>query len=166
MASLERNSSVAKKQYTRPPPSHRHAAPSAPWPWINLHDEIDTVQLASGAPPIPPLCDHDNCGGCWRGYPQSRFPNWTVSQVRRSGILNAVRNYDRAQTCKIYHVDVDNGGLFQDAGVISVTEEDQDAFWGKLIKGEVRQNSILYLTALHLHHPFVMVFVDADSGFN
>jgi hypothetical protein len=59
---------------------HRHAAPSAPWPWINIHDSksrppalptldlmshlihflttaVDQVQLASELPPVPPLCD-------------------------------------------------------------------------------------------------------------
>ncbi|KAK7441983.1 hypothetical protein VKT23_016261 [Stygiomarasmius scandens] len=143
MTSLGRNPSFARNQtsdYTRPPPSHRHAAPSAPWPWINLHDEIDAVQLASGAPPIPPLCNHDNCGGCWRGYPQSRFPNWTSSQVRRSGIYKAVHDYSREQTCDVYHVDVDNRGLFKDAGIISVTEENKDEYWEQLTRGERPNN--------------------------
>ncbi|KAF5343049.1 hypothetical protein D9758_011150 [Tetrapyrgos nigripes] len=143
-----------KNKYARPLPSHRHAAPSAPWPWINLHDgkplclrvlaphphfkaEIDPTILSSGAPPIPDLCNHENCGGCWRGYPQSRFPNWTDSQVRRSGIYKAIHNYRKELTCTILLVDVDNKGLFRDSGEIGVTDEqkDIDDFWEKLTKG-------------------------------
>ncbi|KAK7441992.1 hypothetical protein VKT23_016270 [Stygiomarasmius scandens] len=126
--------------YTQPLTSNRHAVPSAPWPWINLHDEVDAHQLTSVAPPIPPLCNHDNCGGCWRGYPQSRFPNWTSSQVRRSGIHKAVHDYNREQTCKIYHVDVDNRGLFNDAGITSVTEESQNEYWEQLTREERPDN--------------------------
>lgn len=29
---------VYQKENQIPTPSHRHAAPSAPWPWINIHD--------------------------------------------------------------------------------------------------------------------------------
>jgi hypothetical protein len=36
------NSHFFPKEYQKenkiPTPSHRHAAPSAPWPWINIHD--------------------------------------------------------------------------------------------------------------------------------
>ncbi|KAJ7757026.1 hypothetical protein B0H16DRAFT_1662496 [Mycena metata] len=99
----------------RPPPSHRHNGPSAPWPWINLHDEIDPLQLASPAPPVPPPCDHTSCDGCWQGYPQSRFPNWTPSQVRRSRIHKAIADYNNDPSI-IHYVDVDSNGFFTDSG--------------------------------------------------
>src|SRR2546421_71712 len=111
-----------------PNPSHRHAAPSAPWPWVDLNDgisrnnllsallthclislplfstEVDPEQLNSELHPIPALCDHRDCGhDCWKNYPQSRFPNWTRRQVKKSKILKAVEEYDRALPCKLYY---------------------------------------------------------------
>ncbi|THU97656.1 hypothetical protein K435DRAFT_662456 [Dendrothele bispora CBS 962.96] len=134
-------SSPGNLPYTRPPPSHRHAAPSAPWPWINLHDEIDAKQLKSGAPPIPPLCEHgDECDRCWKGYPQSRFPNWTKSQVERSGIHDAIHNYKKTKSCRVHRLDVDNKGRFTDAGMKVVSEDDSDTFWEDLTKGKLPDN--------------------------
>ncbi|KAJ7590510.1 hypothetical protein C8J56DRAFT_933090 [Mycena floridula] len=120
----------------RPVPPHRHSGPSAPWPWINIEDEVDAVQLGSPLPPIPPLCDHETCGGCWRGYPQSRFPNWTPSQVKRSQIQNTIENYNRDIPAKIYHVDVDQRGHFTDSDRFGITEEGKDVFWEKLIRND------------------------------
>lgn len=71
-----------------PAPSHRHAAPSGPWPWVDLDDSIDQVsapliemqfllfilaekeQLDTPMPPVPPPCPHIDCNRCWAGYPQ------------------------------------------------------------------------------------------------
>ncbi|KAI3608815.1 hypothetical protein WG66_003813 [Moniliophthora roreri] len=128
-----KKSGLKSESYTRPPPSHRHSGPSAPWPWINLHDEIDATQLASPLPPIPELCKHEDCGGCWIGYPQSRFPNWTPSQVRRSRIHKAITEYRHEIPCKIYSVNVDTKGYFTDAGEQLVSAENQDEYWDFLI---------------------------------
>ncbi|KAK0460693.1 uncharacterized protein EV420DRAFT_1533668 [Desarmillaria tabescens] len=136
MSSLRRRIQPANHGFVprRPPPSHRHSGPSAPWPWINLNDEVDGEQLGSEAPPIPELCDHVDCNGCWKNYPQSRFPNWTPSQVRRSRILYAIKDYDRDIPCTIHHVDVDDRGYFMDSGKHEATEETKDSFWGVLIR--------------------------------
>ncbi|KAK0194621.1 hypothetical protein F5146DRAFT_925341 [Armillaria mellea] len=135
MSSLRRRIRPASHEFVlkRPPPSHRHSGPSAPWPWINLNDEVDDEQLKSQAPPIPPPCNHVDCNGCWKGYPQSRFPNWTPSQVRRSRIHYAIHD-NQAKTCTIYHVDVNDHGFFIDSGTQVATEQTKDDFWKHLIQ--------------------------------
>jgi hypothetical protein len=142
-----------------PAPSHRHAAPSAPWPWVDIQDgqscmttgphdillvlfflsylEVDPVQLASPLPPVPPPCDHILCGGCWKGYPQSRFPNWTRDQVARSKIAEAVI---KRNPCTIYHVDVNSEGFFTDAGEISADDSNTEETWDIMIHTKVRIN--------------------------
>ncbi|CAA7269923.1 unnamed protein product [Cyclocybe aegerita] len=117
------------------PPSHRHAAPSAPWPWVDLEDEVDKKQLESSLPPIPEPCDHTTCGGCWPGYPQSLFPNWTEEQVRKSKIRKAI--YENQRTCVIRLVDVDNNGLFTvPSGLeeITSTEKNKAETWDSILK--------------------------------
>jgi hypothetical protein len=85
-----------------PLPSHRHATPSGPWPWMDLESE------ETNFPPNISPCIHENCEICprWLGYPQSHFPNWTPDQVVRCKIASAIT--DRQHSCKIYHVDVTN----------------------------------------------------------
>ncbi|KAF9048217.1 hypothetical protein BDZ89DRAFT_1057791, partial [Hymenopellis radicata] len=117
-------SEIALKLHNRPPPpSHRHSGPSAPWPWINLTDEVDFVQLGTELPPIPDFCDHSDCEGrCWKDYPASRFPNWTPSQVAKSRIVN------------VYIVDVNVRGLFLKADTETIREENKQAFWEYIIR--------------------------------
>ncbi|KAK2460772.1 hypothetical protein APHAL10511_007242 [Amanita phalloides] len=108
-----------------PPPPYRHAAPSAPWPWIDIHDLIDQDQLRSGAPPVPEDCDHKSCQGhCWRNYPQSRFPNWTPGQVKKCKIRAAIKDYDRRLPCRIYLMDVTQNGIFENAGILDMIDEE------------------------------------------
>ncbi|KIK67894.1 hypothetical protein GYMLUDRAFT_256709 [Collybiopsis luxurians FD-317 M1] len=101
-------------------------------PWIDIHDDVDPEQLNTPLPPIPPLCDHNNCGGCWRGYPQSRFPNWTPDQVERAGISEVIRNYDRHATCTIYYANVDTGGFFTNDDKEVIGEGNKDEFWKRI----------------------------------
>ncbi|KAJ7291167.1 hypothetical protein C8J57DRAFT_1043706 [Mycena rebaudengoi] len=124
----------------RPPPSHRHNGPSAPWPWINLHDDLDAGQLASPLPPVPPPCDHKTCDGCWKSmgssaacYPQALFPNWTPSQIQRSRIHRAISEYNKTIPSTIYYVDVDSTGFFTDSGKLVAREETKSDFWDALI---------------------------------
>ena len=139
-----------------PPPSHRHAAPSAPWPWVDIEDgacsterrstitliilltEVDPVQLECPLPPIPPPCDHKTCGGCWTGYPQSLFPNWTPRQVEKCKMRSAIDDYRRDIPCKIYHVDVGEDGFFKDAGVEVAGESNKSEIWQRIIHSTVR----------------------------
>ena len=64
------------------------------------------VELAVDAP--------DNAE--WSGYPQSLFSNWTPSQVKKSGIANAIKVKHEGSGCVIYYLDVNNNGVFQQQG--------------------------------------------------
>ncbi|KAF8639226.1 hypothetical protein AX17_001711 [Amanita inopinata Kibby_2008] len=113
-----------------PPPPYRHAAPSAPWPWIDIGDGVDKELLKKEAPPVPADCDHKSCDGdCWGLYPQSRFPNWTENQVRKSKIFDAIWDYDSKKKCKIYQLDVDKCGLFHGREALSMNDDDLDLQW-------------------------------------
>ncbi|KAJ7747969.1 hypothetical protein DFH07DRAFT_830716 [Mycena maculata] len=136
----------------RPPPSHRHNGPSAPWPWINIHDEVDPVQLASPLPPVPPPCDHKTCDGCWKGYPQSRFPNWTPSQVRRSGIHRAITQYNTAIPSTIHYVDVDSNGFFTDSGKFVSKDDSKDELWNTLINEDSQRPDNIRVRALFIEN--------------
>ncbi|KAF8997736.1 hypothetical protein BDQ17DRAFT_1544284 [Cyathus striatus] len=118
-------------------PSHRHGAPSAPWPWVDIDDKIDSDQLKTGLPPVPEDCDHSACGGkCWREYPKSRFPNWTEGQVKKSGIWEAIHQYDKSKPCVIHHVDVNDKGLFADPGFMT-DNNDNDRTWKTIMEGKL-----------------------------
>lgn len=134
LALAEKKSS--KDELNRVPhPSHRHAAPSAPWPWVDLDDAVDPKQLECVAPPIPPLCDHspEKCNKCWKGYPQSRFPNWTERQVRKAKIYDAVHNYSRSKPCVCYRVDVNDHGFFTHPKEMTSVHGDEDMAWENMI---------------------------------
>ncbi|KIK64875.1 hypothetical protein GYMLUDRAFT_71238 [Collybiopsis luxurians FD-317 M1] len=134
--------------YIKEPPPQRHAAPSAPWPWIDIDDDIDPEQLESPLPPIPPLCDHKDCGGCWQGYPQSRFPNWTLGQLQRSGVFKVIEN--EKESCTIYSVNVDTTGFFFNDGNVVVEEGNKQEFWNS-IAFEMRPRNIR-VRALFIHN--------------
>ena len=138
------------------PPSHRHAAPYAPWPWVDIQDdgesnnlqcisfssqymcqEVDRRQLESSKPPVPSPCDHQACNNCWKEYPQSLFPNWTAAQVKKSKINIAINDYRRDVPCIIHHVDVDNNGYFRDAGKHFATESTIKESWDAIVKSQV-----------------------------
>lgn len=128
-----------------PIPSHRHAAPSMPWPWIDVSDDVDPMQLKSELPLVPPLCDHVNCGKmCWRNYPQSRFPSWTRSQMKKSKILQEIEDYNRDQACKLLFVDL---GRFTIPEEMEVSEQNLVESWSSLNDVACRLSpSILNLT--------------------
>jgi hypothetical protein len=96
------------------------------------------VQLASRLPPVPELCDQESCNGCWKGYPQSRFPNWTKDQVSRSRISDAIVNYRSEDPCIIYRADVRSDGFFENVESMITMDEDKDATWDQIIHTEVR----------------------------
>ncbi|KAF8958968.1 hypothetical protein BDZ97DRAFT_1430263 [Flammula alnicola] len=129
-------SSINKSPYKIPHPSHRHASPSAPWPWVDLQDEIDREQLEKIMEPIPPPCDHKYCGGCWKEYPQSRFPNWTKRQVQKSKIADAIANVysDYSNPCTLYQVDVGTNGYFTNSGTIVAKDGDERDTWERMIE--------------------------------
>lgn len=102
--------------------------------------EVDKKQLESPLPPIPELCDHTSCGGCYVGYPQSRFPNWTERQVKKSRIFDAIHEYDRDKTCILHRVDVDRNGFFTNPGEIAAHPGHDAEIWEELIHEKVRVN--------------------------
>ncbi|KAF9239348.1 hypothetical protein BU15DRAFT_88111 [Melanogaster broomeanus] len=87
-----------------PAPIYRHAAPSAPWPWMDFDMDSSEVQ------PLPP-------GGIvtneeeWTRYPQSHFGNWTPDQVTRSKMLlscNDSEPCDRPANIRVRALFVEN----------------------------------------------------------
>ncbi|KAF8516401.1 hypothetical protein JB92DRAFT_2810383 [Gautieria morchelliformis] len=105
-------------------PSHRHAAPCGPWPWMDLRDDIEPASLQLSSEPHQ--CPHPTgqCEGCWAGYPQSLFPNWTKDQVARSRMKQPTTQSAR---CVIRRVEVKDGGEFCDPG--SQRAPDNEEFW-------------------------------------
>lgn len=84
--------------------SYRHAAPSGPWPWMDFDEDIPAVD------PNNQLTGSDKQP--WHGYPQSSFPNWTESQVRRCEMLTACPDGES----KVFKVDVLHDGTFDERG--------------------------------------------------
>ncbi|KAI9457687.1 hypothetical protein HD554DRAFT_2029943 [Boletus coccyginus] len=84
--------------------SYRHAAPSGPWPWMDFDEDIPAVD------PNNQLTGSDKPS--WHGYPQSSFPNWTESQVRRCEMLTACPDGES----KVFKVDVLHDGTFDERG--------------------------------------------------
>ncbi|KAF9239341.1 hypothetical protein BU15DRAFT_62087 [Melanogaster broomeanus] len=85
-----------------PAPTYRHAAPSAPWPWMDFDMDSSDVQLL---PPGRIVTNEEE----WARYPQSLFGNWTPDQVKRSKMLLSCN--DR-EPCDVYWVDVLKSGKF------------------------------------------------------
>ena len=107
-----------------------------------LLPEVDPQQLECALPPIPDLCDHKSCTsegkeGCWTGYPQSRFPNWTLRQVQKSRIYAAIKEYPKDITCTLYRVDVDKDGFFTNPGPLIAEPGKDRETWEQLIGGKV-----------------------------
>ena len=87
---------------------------------------------------MPKLCDHKFCGGCWRGYPQSRFPNWTKDQVKRSLIRDAIDNYRTTEPCVTYRADILSDGIFVNVESVAATDANKDATWDAMVNIVVR----------------------------
>ena len=116
-----------------------------------MRQEVDSRQLESSKPPVPLPCDHQSCDNCWKGYPQSLFPNWTPAQVKKSRISEAIKDYPRDVACIIHHVDVDDNGFFRDAGKHFATQSTIKESWNAIVKSRVSTISQL----LRHHHPVV-----------
>lgn len=102
-----------------PVPSHRHAMPSGPWPWMDLDSEE-----TDGAND-PPLLNRED----WHNYPQSLFPNWTFDQVRRSSMMIKA---GQAANCGIYVVDVKAvDGCFEGPTEIAAGQDEKE-LWDML----------------------------------
>ncbi|KIK40559.1 hypothetical protein CY34DRAFT_24766 [Suillus luteus UH-Slu-Lm8-n1] len=87
-----------------PAPIFRHAAPSGPWPWMDLQSDIP--------PETDPIPKHSPEQWKWRGYPQNLFGNWVADRVARSKMIENCSR-DPREKCRIYHVDVLDSGIFK-----------------------------------------------------
>ncbi|KAG2036843.1 cora-like Mg2+ transporter protein-domain-containing protein [Suillus americanus] len=116
-----------------PDPIYRHAAPSGPWPWMNLDVKSDTNDMTDPEVPDP----------SWRGYPQNQFRNWTTDQVKRSKMFEKCSTN---QHSTIYWMDVhepDGRFVKSDVGgngdTTVVSTQGQDGFW-KLLSQKRPEN--------------------------
>ncbi|KAK7052405.1 hypothetical protein R3P38DRAFT_3306138 [Favolaschia claudopus] len=108
-----------------PQPSHRHGAPSGPWPFLDLDSEIDLDLLAEPAR-LHPTAEQKH----FSRYPQSLYPNWTPSQQHKSGITKIVQRV--REKCTIHQVHVLDTGLFTPEDDHIVTLENAEEYWNKL----------------------------------
>ncbi|KAF9226333.1 hypothetical protein BS17DRAFT_765341 [Gyrodon lividus] len=97
-----------------PAPTYRHAAPSAPWPWMDFDMDSSEVQ------PCLPLGLVDSTQE-WERYPQSLFGNWTPDQVSRSRMLLSCSDHSD-EPCAIHKVDI-----LKDDGKFDKSEEGRTA---------------------------------------
>ena len=157
-----------KGQLDRAPLAHpSHALHFAPWPWTDLDDgwffcpgkhicvgfiivlirltEVDPMQLETVKFPVPEHCDHsyESCNNCWKGYPQSLFPNWTQRQLKKAKIYEVIQNYSKIKPCIYYQVDVNDRGLFTNSREIITTYGDEDKIWDNLVHERVSCISII-----------------------
>ncbi|KAG1736654.1 uncharacterized protein EDB91DRAFT_1141995 [Suillus paluster] len=117
-----------------PAPPYRHAAPSGPWPWM----DVNAVDFKTS-----PTVDIDQS---WPGYPQNQFGNWTPDQVRRSQMLEKC---SKNQSSAIYWMDVLHDGSFispdiapdmgENGHTTVVTSQREDDFWN-MLQGERPKN--------------------------
>ena len=109
-----------------------------------LRQEVDRRQLETSEHLAPSSCDHQDCT-CWRDYPKSLFPNWTLAQVKKSKISIAINDYRRDVACIIYYVDVDDTGRFRDAGKYIATESTIKQSWDKIVESQVSAVNFIFL---------------------
>ncbi|KAF8623750.1 hypothetical protein AX15_006193 [Amanita polypyramis BW_CC] len=137
-----------------PIPRCRHATPSGPWPFLDLHDSVPTECIERR--PENGRCQHDedvmDCNCCMEDYPQSLFPNWTQSQQEKSGI-RAVKRLDHDCSLSYLEIPIDQSGeLFSKPESIP-------------IKGKNYQDAANELRRLRARKAKVRaIFVDGISG--
>ena len=119
----------------------------------SLFIEVDPIQLESPLPPIPKPCDHnpESCNRCWKGYPQSLFPQWTEQQIRKAKIYEAIHNSPRNKFCTCYQLDVNMQGFFTNAGKITAAYGDEDLIWDQMIYEQVSWSY------LFLYEPSILI---------
>ncbi|KAG1741655.1 cora-like Mg2+ transporter protein-domain-containing protein [Suillus lakei] len=127
-----------------PDPIYRHAAPSGPWPWMNLERDINSATNNSMTRTVVES---------WQGYPQNQFRNWTPDQVQRSKMFKKMCSMN--QSCTIYWMDVRDTedvdqrfttpDMGESDGTTVVSAQNQDKFWDKLQEerpGKIRVRSL------------------------
>ncbi|KAG2130870.1 hypothetical protein DEU56DRAFT_954249 [Suillus clintonianus] len=135
-----------------PAPIYRHAAPSGPWPWVDL--ESDTILETEPAPPPRPVEQWK-----WRGYPQCLFGNWVADRVARCRMVENCSKEPR-EKCKIYYVDVLKTGDFKPAKdtdpPIEVDEGALSQLWDQL-QTEPTDLRLRVLLVDNMKHPILQM---------
>ncbi|KAJ7026129.1 hypothetical protein C8F04DRAFT_1126221 [Mycena alexandri] len=108
-----------------PQPSHRHGAPSGPWPFLDLDSEIDPTLLAN--PQRRPTEEQQHCI-----HNRSTQIGSAIQQIR-SGITKVV-NRVSPEHCTIHHVNVLEDGTFAKEEDAVVTEDNKTKYWESLQK--------------------------------
>ncbi|CAA7262488.1 unnamed protein product [Cyclocybe aegerita] len=122
-----------------PPPRQRHGAPSGPWPFLDIDDEVDRVRIEDPYSHLPlsaEACAHAQTPTqevCWCKYPQSMYPNWTKQQQKKSRISRIIDK--RLETSTIHYLDVMEDGMFTSRGEREVSPTTQDRRWLAIQKG-------------------------------
>lgn len=78
------------------------------------------------------VCDHldaAKCKGCWSGYPQSLFPNWTRGQQKKSRISKVIDRPMDNHDSIIHYVDIAEDGTFAATEGLRVGDANKDAHW-------------------------------------
>ncbi|KAF9028575.1 hypothetical protein BDZ89DRAFT_1066050 [Hymenopellis radicata] len=137
-------------------PSHRHATPSGPWPFLDVNDPIDPAQLR--AAPEPRRQTHEsemeypfnNDADDWHKYPQSLFMNWSLEQQQKSGVATLLRSSRQGYRsrygtkimarpeCAVYRLLMQKNGRFHPDSsrhpTWRVSNTNEDELWTALIK--------------------------------
>ncbi|KAJ7025538.1 hypothetical protein C8F04DRAFT_1126223 [Mycena alexandri] len=124
---LYRNANSREMPPRIPQPSHRHGAPSGPWPFLDLDSEIDPDLLAN--PKRKPTTEQEH----WSKYPQSLYPNWHALQQQKAGITKVVNHVSR-EHCTIHPVDVREDGTFTRQEDEVITADNTTQYWEGLQK--------------------------------
>ena len=86
--------------------------------------------------PIPDRCLHENCNNCWRDYPQSCYPNWTTTQMKKCKIADAIGR-TQSKPCVSHFVDVDDKGHFINVDKFEAKPEEAESTWKSLLDMKV-----------------------------
>ncbi|KAF9473382.1 hypothetical protein BDN70DRAFT_867464 [Pholiota conissans] len=122
-----------------PTPRHRHAAPSAPWPFVDIEDEVDPNRIEDPDSHLvlsAAACDHKQTPEqevCWCKYPQSLYPNWTPRQQKKAKLTKVLEK--RMERCTVHYLDVNKDGTFVDAGKREVNDRTVDSHWKAIQAG-------------------------------
>lgn len=115
--------------------------------------QVICKQVKASVLPVPSVCDHRDCNDCWKGYPQSLFPNWTPAQVKKSKISIAIKDYRRDVACIIHYVNVNDNGYFIDAGKYVATESNIRESWDSIVESRVSAITPLFLCTKSFYFP-------------
>ncbi|KAF9446764.1 hypothetical protein P691DRAFT_803529 [Macrolepiota fuliginosa MF-IS2] len=111
-----------------PRASHRHAAPSGPWPWADIDEDnpLDPRSTGESHNSRDPIS--------WTGYPTSLFRNWTAVRLEKSGIAKLIKERKGSEPphCVIYYVDVNDEGRFSKPSHHEVMPENEKEFWCRI----------------------------------